>query len=191
MVQPCQAFRHVLILNSSTEVNETTHMTARHWAGVTPMDALCLMIKNNSYLGAGKAFAQACCLLVSSLNVLLISTQAPYEIFGGYVFSRYPSTFLLNWMWMPRQLYVPFSTQMLCCCMSIVLSGRFHKSWKYKVHLLWPSLCFLFSFCCGWNRVFWCLISMNFIFLNWFAGFSAAFNSLPNSLISAIFILFI
>lgn len=39
------------------------------------MDALCLMIKNNSYLGAGKAFAQTCCLLVSSLNVLLISTQ--------------------------------------------------------------------------------------------------------------------
>lgn len=61
------------------------------------MDALCLMIKNNSYLGAGKAFAQACCLLVSSLNVLLISTQ--YEIFGGYIFSRYPSSaFLLNWM---------------------------------------------------------------------------------------------
>lgn len=73
------------------------------------MDALCIMIKNNSYLGAGKAFAQTCCLLVSSLNVLLISTQAPYEVFEGFVFSRYPSSvFLLNWMWMPRQLYAPF-----------------------------------------------------------------------------------
>lgn len=109
MAQPCQALRHMFILNSSTEVHEATHMTARHWSGVTPVDVLCVMIKNNSYLGAGKGFAQACCLLVSSLNVLLISTQAPYEIFGWFIFSRYPSSaFLLNWMWMPRQLYVPF-----------------------------------------------------------------------------------
>lgn len=40
--------------------------------GFTPKDALCLMIKNNSYLGGGKAFVQACCLLVSPMNVLLI-----------------------------------------------------------------------------------------------------------------------
>lgn len=71
--------------------------------GFTPMDALHLMIKNNFYLGAGKAFVQACCLLVSSMNVLLIrTTQAPqslYEIFGRYTFSMYPSSaFLLYWM---------------------------------------------------------------------------------------------
>lgn len=71
--------------------------------GFTPMDALYLMIKNNFYLGAGKAFVQACCLLVSSMNVLLIrTTQAPqslYEIFGRYTFSMYPSSaFLLYWM---------------------------------------------------------------------------------------------
>jgi len=59
------------------------------------------MIKNNSYLRAGKAFVPACCLLVSSMNVLLIKTaqapQSPDEIFGRYVFSMYPSSaFLLN-----------------------------------------------------------------------------------------------
>lgn len=145
MVQPCQALKHMLTLNSSTEISETTHMTARHWSGVTPTDALCLMIKNNSYLGAGKAFAQACCLLVSLLNVLLISTQAPYEIFGGYMFSRYPSSaFLLNWMWMPRQLYAPFllkcsaATCQYCSLAGLIRAG----SIKYTCH---GRLCVFFS----------------------------------------------
>lgn len=164
-------------------------MTARHWSGVTPVDALCLMIKNNSYLGAGIAFAQACCLLVSSLNVLLISTQAPYEIFGGYIFSRYPSSaFLLNWMWMPRQLYVPFLLKCSAAtCQSCSLAG-FIRAGSIR-YTCCGSLCVSFSvFVVVETKFFWCLLSMNFVFLNWFAGFSTAFSSFPNSLISAIFI---